>query len=110
MKNTTAAVIAPSHLRGAMGRATGCSGETHLGLQDLDVSSVKQACRVLPSSARERGVDDTAALAFHVNKIPISAAIEVRGAQEMVALVLRRRSGPIRARHAHTGGNRRWTC
>ena len=37
--------------------------------------------------------DDAAALAFHVNKIPISAAIEVRDAQEMVALVLRRRIG-----------------
>src|SRR5262249_14703856 len=36
-------------------------------------------------------------LAFHVNKIPISAAIEGRGAQDMVALVLRRRVGPIRA-------------
>jgi len=34
----------------------------------------------LPSSARERGADDTAALAFHVNKIPISAAIEVAAA------------------------------
>ena len=29
-------------------------------------------------------------LAFHVNKIPISAAIEGRGAQDMVTLVLRR--------------------
>jgi cytoskeletal protein CcmA (bactofilin family) len=29
-------------------------------------------------------------LAFHVNKIPISAAIEGRGTQDMVALVLRR--------------------
>jgi cytoskeletal protein CcmA (bactofilin family) len=36
-----------------------------------------------------------------VNKIPISAAIEGRGAQEMVALVLRRRIGPIRASHPH---------
>src|SRR6516165_11085421 len=36
-------------------------------------------------------------LAFHVNKIPISAAIEGRGAQDIVALVLRRRVGPIRA-------------
>ena len=40
-------------------------------------------------------------LAFHVNKIPISAAIEGRGAQEMVALVLRRTVGPIRASHPH---------
>ena len=36
-------------------------------------------------------------LAFHVNKIPISAAIEGRGAQDMVALALRRRVGPVRA-------------
>src|SRR5438445_10420992 len=34
--------------------------------------------------AREHGADDAAELAFHVNKIPISAAIEGRGAQEMV--------------------------
>jgi hypothetical protein len=58
---------------------------------------------------REHGAD-AAELAFHVNKIPISAAIEGRGAQDMVALVLRRRVGPIRASHPHTGGNRRWTC
>ncbi len=47
---------------------------------------------------------------FDVNKIPISAAIEGRGAQDMVALVLRRTVGPIRASHPHTGGKRRWTC
>jgi len=40
--------------------------------------------------AREHGADAAAEPAFHVNKIPISAAIEGRGAQEMVALVLRR--------------------
>jgi len=44
---------------------------------------------------------DAAELAFHVNKIPISAAIERRGAQYMVALVLRRTVGPIRASHPH---------
>jgi hypothetical protein len=49
-------------------------------------------------------------LAFPVNKIPISAAIEGRGAQAMVRLVLRRRIGRIRAAHAHPGRNRRWTC
>src|SRR6516165_6735787 len=38
---------------------------------------------------------------FPVNKIPISTVIEGRGAQEMVALVLRRRIGPIRALHPH---------
>jgi hypothetical protein len=52
-----------------------------------------------------------AAMIFPVNKIPISTVIEGRGAQEMVALVLRRRIGPD---FAHctliTGGNRRWTC
>src|SRR5262249_33214429 len=42
-------------------------------------------------------------LAFHVNKIPISAAIEGRGAQDMVALVLRRTVGLIRPSHPHTG-------
>ena len=62
--------------------------------------------------AREHGDDDAAELAFHVNKIPISAAIEGRGAQEMVALVLRRRTGPmsgelsVRASHHHTGENK----
>jgi hypothetical protein len=45
-------------------------------------------------------------LAFHVNKIPISAAIEGRGAQDMVALVLRRTVGLIRASHPHTGGKK----
>jgi hypothetical protein len=39
--------------------------------------------------AREHAADDATEFAFHVNKIPISAAIEGRGAQEMVALVLR---------------------
>jgi hypothetical protein len=34
-----------------------------------------------------------AAMIFPVNKIPISTVIEDRGAQEMVALVLRRRIG-----------------
>src|SRR5262249_37632214 len=43
--------------------------------------------------AREHWAD-AVELAFHVNKIPISAAIEGRGAQEMVALVLRRRIRP----------------
>src|SRR5262249_2226145 len=38
---------------------------------------------------------------FPVNKIPISTVIEGRGAQEMVALVQRRRIGPIRALHPH---------
>jgi cytoskeletal protein CcmA (bactofilin family) len=42
-----------------------------------------------------------AAMIFPVNKIPISTVIEGRGAQEMVALVLRRRIGPIRALHPH---------
>jgi hypothetical protein len=51
-----------------------------------------------------------AAMTFPVNKIPISTVIEGRGAEEMVALVLRRRIGRIRASHLHTGGNRRWTC
>jgi hypothetical protein len=40
---------------------------------------------------------DAAELAFHVNKIPLSAVTAGRGAQDMVALVLRRRIGPIRA-------------
>src|SRR5262249_15500384 len=35
-----------------------------------------------------------AELAFHVNKIPISTVIEGRDAQEMVALVLRRKNRP----------------
>ena len=44
-------------------------------------------------------------LAFHVNKIPILAAIEGQGAQEMVALVLRRRISRVRASHpAEVGG------
>jgi hypothetical protein len=47
---------------------------------------------------------------FHVNKVPIVAAIEGRGAQDMVVLVLRRRIGRVRASHPYTGGNRRWTC
>jgi hypothetical protein len=47
---------------------------------------------------------------FIVNKIPISAAIEGPGAQDMVALVLRRTVGLIRASHPHTGGKRRWRC
>ena len=48
-------------------------------------------------------------LAFHVNKIPISAAIEGRGTQDMVALVLPRRVSPIRASNLILG-KRRWTC
>jgi hypothetical protein len=47
---------------------------------------------------------------FHVNKVPIVAATEGRGAQDMVVLVLRRRIGRVRASHPHNGGNRRWTC
>ena len=42
-----------------------------------------------------------AAMIFPVNKIPISTVIEGRGAQEMVALVQRRRIGPIRVLHPH---------
>src|SRR5215831_5207758 len=50
-------------------------------------------------------------MTFHVHKILIVVVTEGRGAQDMVALVgLRRRIGPIRASHPHTGGNRRWTC
>jgi hypothetical protein len=61
--------------------------------------------------AREHGADAAAAeLAFPVYKIPISAAIEGRGAQAMVVLVLRPTLGRIRASHPHSGGNRRWTC
>src|SRR5262249_51831601 len=41
-------------------------------------------------------------LAFHVNKIPISAAIEGRGAQDMVALVLHK-SRPDSCIEPHTG-------
>ena len=58
--------------------------------------------------AREHGAD-AAELAFHVNKIPISAAIEGRGAQEMVGWCCVE-IGPIRASHPYIGGNRRWTC
>src|SRR5262245_33515701 len=50
-------------------------------------------------TARNTRLD--AAMIFPVNKIPISTVIEGRGAQEMVALVLRRRIGPIRALHPH---------
>jgi hypothetical protein len=60
--------------------------------------------------AREHGADAAAELAFPVYKIPISAAIEGRGAQVMVVLVLRPTLGRIRASHPHSGGNRRWTC
>ena len=42
-------------------------------------------------TARNTRLD--AAMIFPVNKIPISTVIEGRGAQEMVALVLRRRIG-----------------
>jgi hypothetical protein len=49
-------------------------------------------------------------ITFHVNKIPIVAVTEGRGAQDMVALVLRSKIGRIRASHPHIGGNRRWTC
>jgi hypothetical protein len=59
-------------------------------------------------NAREHGAD-AAELAFHVNKIPISAAIEGRGAQEMVGWCCVE-IGPIRASHPYIGGNRRWTC
>jgi len=59
--------------------------------------------------AREHGAA-AAELAFPVNKILISAAIEGRGAQAMIVLVLRQRLGRIRAAHPHPGGNRRWTC
>jgi hypothetical protein len=52
---------------------------------------------------------DAAELAFHVNKIPISAAIEGRGAQEMIGSCCVE-IGPIRASHPYIGGNRRWTC
>src|SRR6516165_107563 len=61
--------------------------------------SSRQCRRCRPNGigdAREDGADSLR-LAFHVNKIPISAAIEGRGAEDMVALVLRRRVGPIRA-------------
>src|SRR5262249_23417904 len=59
--------------------------------------------------AREHGADDAAELAFHVNKIPISVAIEGRGAEEMVGWCCVG-IGPIRALHLYIGGNRRWTC
>ena len=59
--------------------------------------------------AREHAADDAAELAFHVNKIPISAAIEGRGAQEMVGWCCVE-IGRIRASHPHPGRNRRWTC
>src|SRR5262249_61253430 len=52
-----------------------------------------------PGTARNSRLD--AAMIFPVNKIPISTVIEGRGAQEMVALVQRRRIGPIRALHPH---------
>src|SRR6516165_1132483 len=42
-----------------------------------------------------------AAMIFPVNKIPLSTVIEGRGAQDMVALVLRRRSVRFRALHPH---------
>src|SRR5215468_1443483 len=61
--------------------------------------SSRQCRRCRPNGigdAREDGADSLR-LAFHVNKIPISAAIEGRGAEDMVALVLRRES----ARFAH---------
>ena len=45
-----------------------------------------------PGTARNTRLD--AAMIFPVNKIPISTVIEGRGAQEMVALVQRRRIGP----------------
>jgi hypothetical protein len=59
--------------------------------------------------AREHGADDAAELAFHVNKIPISVAIEGRGAEEMAGWCCVE-IGPIRASHPYIGGNRRWTC
>jgi hypothetical protein len=62
-------------------------------------------------TARNTRLD--AAMIFPVNKIPISTVIEGRGAQEMVALVLRPKPEES-VRFAHctliTGGNRRWTC
>jgi hypothetical protein len=39
MRKITALVVAPSHLRSAMGRATDCSGESHSGLQRVGLSS-----------------------------------------------------------------------
>src|SRR5262249_32046115 len=42
-----------------------------------------------------------AAMIFPVDKIPISAVIEGRGAQEMVALVLRAKNRSDRALHPH---------
>ena len=49
----------------------------------------------IPASRRLSALDTLldAAMIFPVNKIPISTVIEGRGAQEMVALVLRRRIG-----------------
>jgi hypothetical protein len=42
---------------------------------------------------------------FHVNKVPVVAATEGRGAQDMVVLVLRRRISRVRASHpAEVGG------
>src|SRR5262245_38828549 len=57
----------------------------------------------IPESRRLSALDARldAAMIFPVNKIPISTVIEGRGAREMVALVLRRRIGPIRALHPH---------
>jgi hypothetical protein len=48
MRNRTAAVSGPSHLWGATGRATDCSGESHFGLQSVALSY--SACPVAISN------------------------------------------------------------
>src|SRR4029453_8562021 len=48
MRNRTAAVSGPSHLRDAMGGGIDCSGESHFGLQSVGLSY--SACPVAISN------------------------------------------------------------
>src|SRR5262249_32014565 len=94
------------------GGAPGCMPEPGaLVFRRPNAWSSVQAIFCRRRTARNTRLD--AAMIFPVNKIPISTVIEGRGAQEMVALVLRPKSEES-VRFAHctfiTGGNRRWTC
>jgi hypothetical protein len=92
-------------------------GRCGYGMRDthLEGGSFEQAAKE-PATAngfrepRMQSIRRISTMTFHVHKILIVIVTEGRGAQDMVALVLRRRIGRIRASHPHTGGNRRWTC
>jgi hypothetical protein len=76
----------------------------HCGLFSADAPTQRGIRTDLPQWGQ------SSAITFHVNKIAIAAGTEGRGAQDMVASVLGRRIGPLRASHPDTGGNRSWTC